>query len=247
MGELDGLTAVITGGGSGIGRGAGVELARRGARVVLVSRTRDRLESAAESLRTEGLNVHALVGDISDPALHVQLDGATSRVDILINSAAVYAPYGPVDEVPLDEIDHVLAVDLRAALLLIRHVLPGMKSRKYGRIINIGSVAGRLGAAGQVAYSTAKAALEGLTRSVAAESSRQGITCNMVEPGLVASERALTAITPEVRANLVRATPVGRPGTVEEIVYAVAFLASPRAAFITGAVLPVTGGLGLGA
>lgn len=244
--ELAGQAAVITGGGSGIGRGVARELAQRGARVVLVSRDSERLESAANELLAAGHDAVALVGDIADPALLARLGSEAPKVDILVNSAAVFATYGDVDEVPLDEIDHVFAVDLRAALMLVRHVLPGMKERRYGRIVNIGSIAASLGAAGQVAYASAKAALAGMTRSVAAECSRRGVTCNLIEPGLIASERALAKIDPEIRDCLVRATPLGRAGTVEEVAHAACFLASKRAAFITGATLPVTGGLGLG-
>jgi 3-oxoacyl-[acyl-carrier protein] reductase len=244
--EFAGQTAVVTGGGSGIGRGIAHELARRGARVVLISRDSERLESVARALQAAGHEAQALVGDIADPALLTRLASVAPEVDVLVNSAAVFASYGDVDEVPLDEIDHVFSVDLRAALMLVRHVLPGMKARGYGRIVNIGSIAATLGASGQVAYASAKAALVGMTRSIAAECSRRGVTCNLIEPGLIASERALAKIDPQIRDCLVRATPLGRPGTVEEVAHAACFLASRRAAFITGATLPVTGGLGLG-
>ncbi len=244
--EFEGQTVVVTGGGSGIGCGIAHEFARRGAHVVIVSRDGERLEGAAESMRCEGLAVEALIGDISDPALLTRLTEAAPQIDVLVNNAAIFASYGDVEEVPLDEIDHVFAVDVRAALLLVRHVLPGMKERGYGRILNIGSMAASLGAAGQVAYSTAKAALEGLTRSLAAECSRRGVTCNLIEPGLITSERAVRNIAPEIRDCLVRATPLRRAGTVEEVAYAACFLASGRAAYITGATLPVSGGLGLG-
>ncbi|MCL4147457.1 UNVERIFIED_CONTAM: hypothetical protein GTU68_046035 [Idotea baltica] len=167
------------------------------------------------------------------------------RVDILVNNAAVFATYGPLEDVAPEEIQAVLDVDLVAALRLTQFVLPGMKANGWGRVIHIGSVAGRLGAVGQVAYSTAKAGLEGLTRSVAAEVGRHGVTCNLVEPGLVETARTLEEIDPQTRANLTAATPLGRPGTPEEIAATVVFLASPGAAAITGAVIPVDGGVGL--
>lgn len=247
MGEQSGRTAVVTGGRTGIGRAVARELARAGVRVISIARDAELLERSVAELRTEGLDVVALAGDVTDPSLLLRLDALAPVVDILVNNAAVFASYGDLDAVPLEELDAVLAVDLRACLILARHVLPGMKARRFGRIVQIGSAAATLGAAGQVAYSTAKAALGGMTRSLAAECSRRGVTCNLIEPGLIESERALARIAPEIRACLVRATPMRRPGTVEEVAYAVAFLASNHASFITGATLPVSGGLGLGA
>jgi len=244
--EFEGRTAVITGAGTGIGAATAEELARSGARVILVSRKADRLEQTAKRLRDEGHDALALAADITDPTLLVRLAELAPEVDILVNNAAVFASYGPVEEVPQDEIDALFDVDLRAVLILVRFVLPGMKRRSFGRIINIGSVAGSLGAAGQVAYSTAKCALEGMTRAVASECSRQGVTCNLVEPGLIATERVTQEIPEEIRDHLIRATPVARAGSAEEVAYAVAFLATQDAAFITGATLPVGGGIGLG-
>jgi NAD(P)-dependent dehydrogenase (short-subunit alcohol dehydrogenase family) len=246
MGEFDGQTAVITGGGAGIGYAIAAELAHGGARVVLISRDREHLEAAAEDLCGAGLEAIALAGDVTDPDLLSRLEGVAPEVDILVNNAAVFASYGPLEDVPLPEIDAVLAVDLRAYLILARHVLPGMKRRGFGRIVNIGSLAGSIGAGGQIAYATAKSALWGLTRSIAAECGRKGITCNLIEPGLISSERALAKIAPEIRDHLIRAAPLRRPGTVEEIAYAAAFLASRKASFITGVTLPVGGGMGLG-
>jgi len=246
MGEQVGRTAVVTGGRTGIGRGVARELARAGARVVSIARDAALLERAVVELRAAGLDVVGLAGDVTDPSLLPRLDALAPEVDVLVNNAAVFATYGDLDAVPLEELDAVLAVDLRACLILARHVLPGMKARRFGRIVQIGAVAATVGAAGQVAYATAKAALGGMTRSLAAECSRRGVTCNLIEPGLIESERAVTRIAPEIRDCLVRATPMRRPGTVEEVAYAVAFLASERASFITGATLPVAGGLGLG-
>lgn len=245
MGELAGKTAVITGGATGIGAAVAHELAIRGARVILTSRREERLRAAAEELLAEGLRAEILVGDVQSDQLLEDLRRLAPDIDILVNNAAVFATYAPVEDVPLSEIDAVLEIDLRAVLRLIRHVLPNMKQRGFGRVINIGSVAGSLGAAGQVAYSTAKSALEGLTRSVALESARQGVTCNLVEPGLVQTERVLEKIDPEIRQRLIDATPLGRAGKPDEIAHAVAYLASEAAACVTGAVLPVDGGIRL--
>ncbi len=245
MKELAGKIALVTGGGTGIGAAIASELAGRGAQVALVSRRRERLEETAARLREEGHEALVVPTDLRGDGLETVLEGAVPRVDVLVNNAAVFATYGPVEEVPQAEIDDVLEVDLRAVLRLVRLVLPGMKERRWGRILNVGSVAGGLGAAGQVAYATAKAGLEGLTRSVAIESAGFGVTCNLIEPGLVETARVTERIDPAVRAHLVNATPVGRPGRPEEIAFAAGYLASEAAAAVTGAVLPVSGGIGL--
>ncbi len=242
---LAGRTALVTGGGTGIGAAVARELAARGARVVLVGRSPERLETVATSVRESGGEALALPGDVRELALLDALDAVCERVDVLVGNAAVFAPYAPLEDVALADITDVLEVDLAAALRLARHVLGGMKARGWGRIVHVGSVAGSLGAANQVAYSTAKAGLEGLTRAVAVEAARFGVTCNLVEPGLVGTERALANISAATRADLTRATPAARPGTPQEIAHAVAFLASDAAAAITGATLPLDGGIGL--
>ncbi|MCA8981255.1 MAG: SDR family oxidoreductase [Planctomycetes bacterium] len=246
MRELSGKTALVTGAARGIGRAVALELASAGAHLVLLARTADALESVRAEVEAAGGTAVAHVADLTEPALLDELDRVAPKVDVLVNNAACFATYGPVEDVAAEEIARVMEVDLLAAMKLVRHVLPGMKERGFGRILHVGSVAGSLGGAGQVAYSTAKAGLLGLTVSVAVECARRGVTSNLLELGLVTTERTSAAIDPAIRDALVRNTPVGRPGTPEEVAFAVRFLASPRAAFITGAVLPVSGGLGLG-
>lgn len=245
MKDLAGRTALVTGGGTGIGAATARALGARGARVVLLSRDAGRLAPVAAALAAEGLEVEALPADIRSPQLGQLLEERIGQVDILINNAAVFATYGPLEEVPPGEVEEVLEVDLAAVLRLVRAVLPGMKARGWGRIVNLGSVAGSLGAAGQVAYSTAKAGLEGLTRAVAVEAAPHGVTCNLVEPALVLTERTVSRIEESVRDALVRATPIGRPGRPEEIAAVVAYLAGEAAGAVTGAVLPVDGGIRL--
>jgi NAD(P)-dependent dehydrogenase (short-subunit alcohol dehydrogenase family) len=242
---LAGRTALVTGGGTGIGAATARALGALGARVLLTSRSEAKLAPVAEALAAAGVEAACLPADVRSPELAAALEARGERVDILVNNAAVFATYGPVEEVPPGEVAEVLEVDLGAVLELIRRVLPGMKARGWGRIINLGSVAGSLGAAGQVAYSTAKAGLEGLTRAVAVEAAPHGVTCNLVEPALVLTERTVARIDPAVRDALVRATPAGRPGTPEEVARAITFLAGEAGGAVTGAVLPVDGGIGL--
>ncbi|HKE01140.1 MAG TPA: SDR family oxidoreductase, partial [Planctomycetota bacterium] len=171
---------------------------------------------------------------------------AAPDVDVLIHDAAAYAPYALVERADEEAGEAVLDVVVRAALRLSRHVLPGMKQRGFGRIVFVGSAAATLGASGQAAYAAAKAALSGLARSIACESARHGVTCNVVEPGLVATERIDEAVPAATRRRILEKVAAGREATPEEIAAVVAFLASPRASYVNGATIPVTGGLGLG-
>ncbi|MFT4540092.1 MAG: gluconate 5-dehydrogenase [Planctomycetota bacterium] len=244
--ELDGRTAVITGGGRGIGLAIAASLADQGARVVMVARDRERLEKATAELCADGAHAQALVADIDDRGWLERLDEIAPQVDILVHNAAAFASYRPLEEVPPGEIEQVLATGIVAVIRANRHVLPGMKERNFGRLIHIGSVAARLGARNQTAYTTVKAALEGMMRSLAVEGARFGITSNLLELGLIETERTREGLHSGVFDQLEEAAPIGRAGRPEEVAHAASFLASPRSAFITGAVLPVSGGLGLG-
>ena len=235
-------TIVVTGGGSGIGRAVARELASSGARVIVVGRSLQSLEETALDLPS----IEAFVGDVRDDAWLAELDRRTDGVDVLVNNAASFAAYGPISEVPVGEFDDCHATIVRGSFLAARHVMPGMKERGFGRIVNVGSVVAGQGSAVQAAYTSAKAALVGLTRSLALEGAPHGVTCNLVEPGLIATARTEGVLSPEIFESLVAATPVGRAGTPEEVARAIAFLASDAASYVTGVTLPVSGGLGLG-
>ena len=244
---LTGRTAVVTGAGRGIGRAIALALAQSGARVVAVGRREFALVQTCDAIAALGLaGAQPLVCDIAHAGAPAHIARAAPEVDVLVQNAAAFATYANLEDVPAAEIDAVIATNLRAPLRLLAAVLPGMKARGFGRIVHVGSIAAETGATGQVAYTATKSALIGLTRSVASETARHGITCNLVEPGLIATERIAEAVAMHWQERLLANNAVGRAGTAEEVAAAVAFLCSPAASYITGASLPVTGGQNLG-
>jgi NAD(P)-dependent dehydrogenase (short-subunit alcohol dehydrogenase family) len=183
---------------------------------------------------------------VRDPAVLERLDSLAPAPDVLVNNAVPAQPFSRLENVSDDLLDEVLSVGILAVLRWVKHVVPGMKARGYGRIVNIGSVAGRAPGRGQVAYATAKSALLGLTRGVAAEVGRAGVTVNLLEVGLIDTERIQSRLDPDVLQALVSGTAAGRMGRIEEVAAVVEFLTSEAASYVTGAVLEVSGGAGLG-
>jgi 3-oxoacyl-[acyl-carrier protein] reductase len=244
--DLSGKSAVVTGGSRGIGRAIAIRLATQGADVAFSYRGNEaaakETASAIEALGRRALPVQA---DVSDPAaadtlVKTALE-AFGKIDILVNNAGVTRD-DLIMRMSLDDWRTVLETNLFGAFYVIKAVTRPMLKAKGGRIINITSVSGQAGQIGQANYSSAKAGLIGLTKATARELASRNITCNAVAPGFV-----LTELTQDLPENLMKqltdATPLGRFGTTEEIAAAVAFLASDEAAFITGQVLGVDGGL----
>ncbi|MFI5273443.1 MAG: SDR family NAD(P)-dependent oxidoreductase [Ktedonobacterales bacterium] len=250
--DLAGKTALVTGGSRGIGLATGEALAQAGARVVLAARHADEVEAAAAQLRARGLQaagVAANVGRAEDcAALVAAAEAAFGPVEILVNNAATNVHFGPV----LDAGDamwlKMVETNLLSTVRLCRLVVPGMRARRAGKIVNVASVAGLQPGTGQGVYGALKAALIQLTRSLAQELGYANIQVNAIAPGLVNTRfaRVLTE-TPQIRASVERATPLGRIAEPDEIAGAVLYLASPAASFTTGQVIVVDGGMTLGA
>jgi 3-oxoacyl-[acyl-carrier protein] reductase len=244
--DLTGRAALVTGGSRGIGRAVVLRLAAQGADVAFSYRGNEEAARGCVA-EVEGLGRRALAvqADVTDPAgaeaLVARSLEAHGKIDILVNNAGITRD-DLIMRMSIDEWREVLETNLFGAFYTTKAVMRPMLRARYGRIINMTSVAGIAGNAGQANYSSAKAGLIGLTKATAREIASRGITANAVAPGFVLTE--LTETLPEpIKQAILDATPLGRFATVDEIAFAVAFLASDEAAYITGHVLTVDGGL----
>ncbi len=242
---MSGRTALITGASRGIGKACAESLAAAGYRVVLAARSTDKLEETAASLRDRGGEAFAIQVDLaSQESIANGFSKAAKefgRIDILVNNAGITKDGLAVRMKQVDW-DMVLQTNLSGPFYAVQQVLPGMMRERWGRIVNISSVVGEMGNPGQANYVASKAGLIGLTKSLAREIGSRNITVNAVAPGFVGTDMT-HGLTDELKQKMIDETPLKRMGTPEDVAGAVKFLVSDEAAFITGHVLDVNGGI----
>jgi len=247
--SLEGETALITGGGTGLGLGIATCLAAAGARVVLVGRREAELSAAADRLGTVASYVAHDITRLDQAAELVSAAGRASGapISILVNNAGIHIKKPAVDTTP-EEFQLILTTHVCAAHALNRAVLPGMIERRHGSILLTASMASLMGIPLVIAYSAAKSAYVGMTRSLAAEVSPHGVRVNAIAPGWIESPMLSKALSgDEKRTNkILSRTPMAKFGNPEDIGWAAVYLCSPAAKFVTGVVLPVDGGASIG-
>jgi len=245
MFRLDGKIALVTGASQGIGEAIAKQLAAQGATVVCAARTLNKLQEVADAITAAGGKADVVAADLSDTA-SVKAAIATTverygAIHILVNNAGITRDKLLI-QMKEDDWDAVIDTNLKGAWTAIQAATKPMMKQRWGRIINIASVVGQMGNAGQSNYVAAKAGLIGLTKSVARELATSNVTANAVTPGYI--ETAMTAgLSEDVKAEFTKQIPLGRMGTAEDIAASVVFLASDEAGYVTGQVLSVNGGM----
>lgn len=244
--DLRGHTALITGAGQGIGQACAEVLAERGATVVLLDKNRQTLPRVADHIVAKGGKVLAHVIDLTHHrTLHKLIDRIKeeAHVDILVNNAGFDRP-GTTMKIDKVQFNAVLGIHVGVPFLLIKSFLPEMREARWGRIINISSIYGVSGAKGEAAYSTAKAAVIGLTKTAAREAGKDGVTVNAIVPGLIRTP-PMMRLPEKYKFPIIEQTLLGRMGEPAEVAKVVAFLASDDSSYVTGSTITVSGGWGI--
>lgn len=241
--RLSGKVAIITGGGSGIGKAIAMVFAREGAKVVIAGRDSKKLDRAAAEIGADCLAVNADVSNVrsADKLVSATL-GRFKRINVLVNNAAVLLP-GTAESLSEEDFDQTLAINVKSLWLLSRAVLPHMRAAGGGSIVNIGSVLSMVGARNRVAYSASKGAVMAMTKAMALDHAAENIRVNCIAPGIVETEMVARFSTDEnARKQRVALHPIGRFGQPQEVANAAVFLASDESGWTTGSVVTIDGG-----
>ena len=245
MFDLAGKIALITGASRGIGKSISMILAQNGAHVICISRNINDVQSVVDDITNKKFNESAASCDISSTdnvtSLVKNIIDEHGKIDILVNNAGITRD-NLLMRMSEDDWDKVLNVNLKAVFTSIKVASRSMIKQRSGRIINISSVVGLTGNSGQVNYAASKAGLIGMTKSIAKEFASRGITANCIAPGYIETEMT-SNLTDDVKSSIKEQIPLGRIGNIKDIAYAVAFLASDEASYITGQTLSVDGGM----
>lgn len=243
--DLQGQTAIVTGASRGLGKSMALALASCGAKIACVARDVAKLSETVEQIRAAGGQAEAFACDVTNAAsvndLVEKIAEDWGRIDILINNAGITRD-GLLARMSEDDWDSVITTNLKGAYLFTKACIRPMMSARYGRIINVSSIAGVIGNPGQANYSASKAGLIGFTQTAAREVASRKITINAVAPGFIESEMT-AALGPLLDEEVKKRVPAKRIGTADEVANAVLYLASPQAAYVTGVTLVIDGGL----
>ena len=245
MKNLDGKVAIVTGAATGIGYGISKRLANDGANLVMVDLDANMMEQSASEIAARTGEVKISIGDVSEPKTAQEAVNKAinewGKIDILVNNAGIGGVNGNIWELDVEEMDRVYRTNLRGVFSFCHEVVPHMLENDYGRIVNIASIAGKEGNPRMVPYSSTKAAVIGLTKSIGKELAGTGVLANCVTPAVVQT-RILEVFTPEQVQYMVDRIPIGRTGEISEIAALVAWLSSDECSFSTGAVFDISGG-----
>ena len=245
MKKFDGKIAIVTGAATGIGYGISKRLANDGANLVMVDLDANMMEQSASEIASKTQEVEISIGDVAEPKTAQEAVNKAinkwGKVDILVNNAGIGGANGNIWELDVEEMDRVYRTNLRGVFSFCHEVIPHMLEKDYGRIVNIASIAGKEGNPRMVPYSSTKAAVIGLTKSIGKELAGTGVLANCVTPAVVQT-RILEEFTPEQVQYMVDRIPVGRTGEISEIAALVAWLSSDECSFSTGAVFDISGG-----